>query len=266
MMKKTGSLFVLFAFLFVALLGASLSAKAAPLPQYTAFPSPTPGPDGKIIYIVQPGDTLWRVSAITGVTVDEIRKLNNLGDNDIIREDQKLIIGFGGPPGGQGTTPEAAVTPTPSGPAPTESIGVGTLCIILYKDENGDAVRQEEEPSVSGGAISIANRDGSVSFTKKTIDGYNHQCFEDLKADDYNITVAIPEGYNATTVLNYPIKLHAGDETYLDFGAQPNSQLEAETNALPVESGKKSPLIGILGGLMMLIGIGLGVYAWLVRK
>ena len=60
-------------------LSFTIPALAAPKAQQTVFPTPTPGPDGRIIYIVQPGDTLWRVSAITGVPLDELRGLNNLG-------------------------------------------------------------------------------------------------------------------------------------------------------------------------------------------
>ena len=259
------NLFVIILFASLAFLVGSLPVYAAPQPQYTPFPSPTPGPDGRIIYIVQEGDTLWRVSAITGVPVDEIRKLNNLGENDIIQPGQELLLGLGGP-SVQQSTPGIRVSPTPPKPTQTRETGLGTLCIILYNDENGDAMRQEDEPSIPGGAISIANRDGSISITEDTISGLDHQCFEELTEGDYNVTVAIPEGYNATTILNYPIVLNAGDETYLDFGAQPNSETMAETTTLPSEGGRKSPLFGVLGGILVLLGAGLGVYAWLVRK
>ncbi|MCD6401639.1 MAG: LysM peptidoglycan-binding domain-containing protein, partial [Anaerolineales bacterium] len=200
------NLFVIILFASLAFLVGSLPVYAAPQPQYTPFPSPTPGPDGRIIYIVQEGDTLWRVSAITGVPVDEIRKLNNLGENDIIQPGQELLLGLGGP-SVQQSTPGIRISPTPPKPTQTRETGLGTLCIILYNDENGDAMRQEDEPSIPGGAISIANRDGSVSITEDTISGSDHQCFEELTEGDYNVTVAIPEGYNATTILNYPIVL-----------------------------------------------------------
>ena len=65
-------------------LSFTIPALAAPKAQQTVFPTPTPGPDGRIIYIVQPGDTLWRVSAITGVPLDELRGLNNLGADEPI--------------------------------------------------------------------------------------------------------------------------------------------------------------------------------------
>ncbi|WP_194774378.1 lytic transglycosylase domain-containing protein [Pararhodonellum marinum] len=45
------------------------------------------------IYTVQPGDSLWLISRkLSGVTIDQIKKLNNLNDNRI-KPGQKLIIG-----------------------------------------------------------------------------------------------------------------------------------------------------------------------------
>jgi membrane-bound lytic murein transglycosylase D len=47
----------------------------------------------KKIYQVQPGDTLWKISQkFEGLTIEQIKKLNNLKDNNI-KVGQKLIIG-----------------------------------------------------------------------------------------------------------------------------------------------------------------------------
>ncbi|GAB2615931.1 lytic transglycosylase domain-containing protein [Belliella aquatica] len=48
---------------------------------------------GSKVYTVQPGDSLWLISKkLSGVTIDEIKKLNNLNSNQI-KPGQKLIIG-----------------------------------------------------------------------------------------------------------------------------------------------------------------------------
>jgi hypothetical protein len=65
----TGLCLVFLLILLAAPLG--LPALAAPVAQLTVFPTPTPGSDGRILYTVQPNDTLWRISAITGVSVEE---------------------------------------------------------------------------------------------------------------------------------------------------------------------------------------------------
>ncbi|MEQ9426481.1 MAG: LysM peptidoglycan-binding domain-containing protein [Cyclobacteriaceae bacterium] len=49
--------------------------------------------DGKKVHYVQPGDTLWDISrAYDGLTVDQIKKLNNLKGNGI-KPGQPLVIG-----------------------------------------------------------------------------------------------------------------------------------------------------------------------------
>jgi LysM repeat protein len=248
---------------------------AAPQAQLTVFPTPTPGPDGKIIYIVQPNDTLWRISAITGVKIETIRDLNNLGVNDIIMPGDRLLIGYAGPSGGVPTTgplpTQGLVTPSP-----TAAPGWGILCVLLYNDLNGDSMRQETEPSIPGGEISVSNRLGSVSLTAQTPSGgtdptaekpqeKGYTCFDQLLEGEYLISVAAPEGYNRTTALNQTLRLEAGQTTLLAFGSQANSELEAQTALIP-ESPRKSPIIGIVGGILLVAGVGLGIYAALLRR
>ena len=245
------------------LLGFTLPALAAPALQATAIPTPTPGPDGRIIYIVQPGDTLWKIAALADISIDQLRALNNLTPEDVIAPGDEIFLGLGGP---ATPIPETlpTVTPTPSGPTPTPEIGYGILCVILYNDVNGDAIRQEEEPSIPGGAISIGNADGSFSLTEDTLGGLDHFCVENLEEGEYNATVGIPDGYNPTTAFSASIVLNGGEETYLDFGAQPNSETLANAPA-PIGTGR-SPMLGIIGGLILLAGIGLGIYSAVVRK
>jgi membrane-bound lytic murein transglycosylase D len=55
--------------------------------------SGTSNPSSGNYYTVQPGDTLWTISKkLDGITIDEIKKLNNLNSNQI-KPGQKLIIG-----------------------------------------------------------------------------------------------------------------------------------------------------------------------------
>lgn len=248
-----------FGVVILFILGLTVPVFGAPQAQLTPFPTPTPGPDGRILYIVQEGDTLWRVSAITGVSLDELRALNNLGIDEPIIPGQELLIGYGGP---------AEVIPTP-GPSPTPEIlqptatpepGSGTLCVLVYNDVNGDALRQEEELSVRGAAISVSDTAGEVSLMEVSKAGSDAICFAELPQENYVISVAVPEGYNPTTVMNYSLTLEPGTETYLDFGVQLNTEMIAE--ASPPTGGGKSPLLGILGGLLLVGGIGLGVVAW----
>jgi hypothetical protein len=250
--------------LLVALvwIGAQRPSLAAPLLQLTPFPTPTPGPDGRILYKVQPGDSLLRISLIAGVPLDELRGLNNLtGDNIVVG--QELLLGLGGP---SEVTPTPGPSPTPTEvvPTPTPLPGSGIICVLLYDDRNGDAIRQEEEPSVPGGAISVSNRSGTFSESIETDAGSEPHCFTDLDEGEYTITVAIPDSYNPTTATSYVLDLRTGDETYLGFGAQRNSL--SEVDAPTPEGRSRSPLLGILGGLALLAGLGLALFGTRLLK
>jgi hypothetical protein len=259
----------------VLLLGLSVPAVAAPRAQLTPFPTPTAGPDGRIIYIVQTGDSLWRIAAVAGISVDELRSLNNLGVDAVISPGQQLLLGLGGP---SADVPTQGPPPTATSelPTPTPGIGSGIICVLLFEDVDGDALRQEEEPSLPGGAISVNDLTGAVEITAETPSGglsdalfpgpdeLGFTCFEDLEKGEYNITVAIPDGYNPTTQLSAVVMLNPGEETLIDFGAQPNSETLAEA-PIPAGTGP-SPLLGIVGGVLLLLGVGLGIFAFILTR
>ncbi len=252
------TIFVLVVVLFLGL-GHSLgrNAQAAPPAQVPIY-TPTPGPDGRIVYIVQPNDTLLRISLISGVPVDQLRALNNL-TSDTIYEGQRLLLGLAGP-AEVVVTPGPTPTATPVLPTPSPSPGSGNLCILLFEDRNGDSIRQTEETSIAGGAISINDRLGTTSETVETTANSEHYCFEKLPEGEYSVSVAIPVGFNPTTETSIVLPLKAGDETYIDFGAQVNSQTQEDATLLP-EPEKRTPLLGIIGGLFLLGGLVLAVVA-----
>jgi len=182
------------------------------------------------------------------------------------------MLGIGGP---------AALSPTP-GPSPTlvpptvtppPPPGTTEICVLLYDDFNGDALRQETELGIAGGAVSVGNSAGTFSETKPTISEIDpdteqpvQTCFTDVPEGEYNVSVAVPENYNPTMELSYTFTIKAGDRAFVDFGAQS----QAETIAEPIPendgSGRTSPIFGILGGLLLLGGLGLGWYAYQQRK
>ncbi len=239
----------------VAILWAGLNppATAAPLPQYTYVPTPTPGVDGRIIFIVT-DESPWVIAARFNIPMEELRALNMWGDNPITRPGDEILLGYAGP-AEVTPTPGPTIAPEPALPTPTYEPGWGIICILLYNDLNGDSFRQEEEPSLPGGAISISNRSGTVSITENTVSGLDYQCFEELAEGAYTVSVAVPDGYNSTTLTNRSIDLSAGDITYLGFAAHANS--EAIAQSPPPEEGGRSPMLGIIGGIFLLSALAL---------
>lgn len=231
-----------------------MAIPAAANPQAQAFyQTPTPGPDGRIIYTVKAGDSCLSISLLTGMDITQLRLLNNLDEECFLSEGQELLLGVI-----EEVEPTAGPSPTPtqSPPTPTPFSGNGEICVYLFNDVNGNAMAEESETGIKGGAISLTDRQGQISRTKNTESIDEPVCFEDLPEGEYNISVAPPEGYNPTTTMNYPLVLNAGDYSIVDFGAQISSAGEAPVE----EAGGRSPILGILGAVLLLAGVGLGIY------
>jgi LysM repeat protein len=256
--------FILFALISLLLLGLWLPANAAPGMQQV-IPTATPGADGRILYVVQPGDSCFRVAAIHGITVDQLRQLNaKLDENCTLITGQELLIGIISLAG----TPTAGPFPTPAPPtaSPTPFTGTTEICILLFNDSNGNAFREETEPAVAGGAVSVTENNGEYSAAQDTIipadpEAYQGICFSNVPEGSYNITVGIPENYNPTMSLNYSLDVNAGDRAFVDFGIQSKDE-GIGTGEEPVDEPKTSPLFGVIGGLLLLGGAALGYYAW----
>jgi len=256
--------FILFALISLLLFGLWLPANAAPSLQQV-IPTSTPGPDGRILYVVQPGDNCFRVTAINGITMEQLRQLNSkLDENCSLTTGQQLLIGIVSLEG----TPTAGPAPTAAPPtaSPTPFTGTTEICVLLFNDMNGDAMRQETEPAVAGGAVSVTEINGEYSAAQNTVippdpAAYPGICFSNVPEGNYNITVGVPENYNPTMSLNYSLDVKAGDRAFVDFGIQ-SKAVVVGTNPVPEEQPKTSPVFGIIGGLLLLGGAGLGYYAW----
>jgi murein DD-endopeptidase MepM/ murein hydrolase activator NlpD len=256
--------FILFTLISLLLFGLWLPANAAPNMQQI-IPTATPGADGRILYVVQPGDSCFRVAAIHGITVDQLRQLNSKLDQDCnLIEGQELLIGIISMAG----TPTAGPSPTPAPPtaSPTPFTGTTEICVLLFDDINGNALREEVEPAVAGGAVSVTENNGEYSAAQDTVipadpEAYQGICFSNVPEGSYNITVGVPDNYNPTMNLNYSLEVKAGDRAFVDFGIQ-SQAVVAGTGEEVEPKSSTSPIFGVIGGLLLLGGAGLGYYAW----
>ena len=214
--------------------------------------TPTPGIDGRILYTVKENDTCISIALKNGISEEQLRQLNNLQANDCmaIRPGQQLLIGVRQE---NTPTPTSAVPLTPS---PTPIKGNGTICIFLFNDTNGNAMAETGEPPLASGQVSITDQLSRVNLTGATLDTGDPLCFENIPEGDYNLSVAIPEGYNPTTSMNYKLALGAGDSATVDFGAQPGSRLITSAS----EGSRPSLLLAVLGLFFIAAGLGLWFY------
>ena len=271
-MQKKALVIPIFLVLCAMLFWSVIPVTAERLPQQIT--SPTPDASGRIVYVVQEGGETCLSIALRYLNgdVNQLIQLNGLDADCTISAGQELLLGvYETPTPTQGPSPTA----TSNLPSPTPTPGTGEICVMLFEDIDGNGRKDTGEQPIAGGAISISDQEGITSLTGTTvIDGdpdtneLDPLCFENLPEGDYNISVGPPEGYNATTIMNYPLTLKAGDRSILDFGAQTSSAgaLVAEQVSPEGESTRRSPLLGIMGGVMVLFGIGLGIYLRVLRR
>jgi murein DD-endopeptidase MepM/ murein hydrolase activator NlpD len=263
---NTKRIFIFLTLISMLAFGLWLPASAAPDLRQQIF-TPTAGPDGRIIYIAQPGDNCTRIAGLNGITVDQLRQLNSkLDQNCTIVVGQEYLVGIISQEG----TPTAGPSPTPA-PAtvtPTPFTGTTEICVLLFNDINGNSIREETEPAVAGGAISVTENNGEYSAAQETFipddpAAFQGFCFENVPEGSYNITVGIPDNYNPTMDLNSTLNVKAGDRAFVSFGVQ-SKDVVAGTGQQPENPGEqpRSPLLGILGAFFLLGGAGLGYYAW----
>ena len=247
---------------FILLLGLGILLPGA-TSHAQGFVTATPNPDGRILYIVQEGDTCSLVALKHGIGVAQIRQFNTrLDENCTIVPGQQLVVGL------VVLNPPTSLVPTLLSPTVTTTPVSGTteVCVLLFDDMNGDSLRQETEFGIDGGAVSLTNLNGSYSKTENTTSAKDpdtaepvRACFADVPAGDYNISVAVPDQYNPTMLLSYKLTVKAGDRASIDFGAQSKAVTVSESTD---QGGGRSSVLGIFGLLLLLGGAGLGYYAY----
>ena len=245
-------------------LGAGTAQAGAAL-QATPFQTPTPGPDGRIIYVVEEGDSPWSIAANSGIPLEQLYALNGMVPGDFINPGDRLVLGIGGPviP----TSPPGAAAPPTAIPAtPTPIFGTGVICVLLFADTNGNARLDVGETPLAGGQVSIITLTGALAEEYTTEELYNEDaepdsfCFPDMETGDYNVSVGVPPESNPTTSMNFPVHLDPGDTKYVEFGAQPSGG-EGQSG-----DSTTSTLLGIIGVVMLLAGGGLGYFAARSRR
>lgn len=264
-MKIRVIFFIILFTLGLLLIGMTLPASDANAAPNAQFVTATPGPDGRILYIVVEGDSCSSVALLHGIGVPQLRQLNTrLDENCTLVVGQQLVVGLASsnaPTAGPAPTlPPATVTATPVS-------GTTEVCVLLFDDMNGDALRQETEFGIEGGAVSLTNLNGSYSETQNTTSAIDpdlvepiRSCFSDVPQGEYNVSIAVPDTYNPTMLLSYTLSVKAGDRASIDFGAQ--SKTLTVSNSGESGQGGRSSVLGIFGLLLLLGGAGLGYYAY----
>jgi len=263
-MKARLALFLCLLVILLLLLGIALPLSGASAAPNLQFVTATPGPDGRILYTVVAGDSCLQIAFLHNTTVAQLRQFNTrLDENCTLTVGQQLVVGL------ISVAPTAGAIATLPSPTITATAVSGTteVCVLLFNDANGDALRQETESGIEGGAVSLTNLNGSYSQTQNTSAAVDpdtlepvRACFVNVPGGEYNVSMAVPDTYNATMLPSYTLTVKAGDRASIDFGAQSKTLTASGTTDAPTNN--RSSLLGIFGFLLLLGGAGLGYYAY----
>lgn len=268
---------------------------ATPLIMPTNFPTPTANAEGKIIYIVQPGDSIIHICAVIGRGSDvqciaDLKQMNGLSGNTL-SVGQQLIIGTVGgaavqptattasalepttAPTADANATAAAPLPTTEGqPAPTQATtggGAGSICVTLYNDANGNGVLDAGEGLVAGGNFALLDLGASITLATYATDGASEpHCFENLASGNYRVTSTAPEGYKATTRSDWDLTLAAGSTANLEFGAQSTGGTTGGGQAAPTTDNSRlvRALLAAVGVVLLLVAAGVAGFLVLTRR
>jgi LysM repeat protein/uncharacterized protein YkwD len=125
---------------------ATKAAQALTAPQYiNAVARATARPDGDVIHDVKNGQSLWSIAIEYGVTIEQIRMLNNLPSTDIYAG-QKLVVAKGA------TQPVPTAVQTQIADPPT---ALATPSIIPFQTAASEAGMEEIMPDNHSNSLSL---------------------------------------------------------------------------------------------------------------
>ncbi len=204
---------------------------------YIPLPTSTPNAEGVIFTEVQPGDSLWAISARAGLALDELVDINEITRDHIIKSGDLLITGYGDPPGAeeaidgeetdagseeQASDPEPLPTPPPipteTGPTVADQeVTGGTICLSAFDDVDQDTVHDENE--LLRAAVAITISDGEQVFSNYITDGQSEPfCIKGLTGT-YRVTRSSLPNETLTTPGDYAVVVSEGTAVDIAFGS-----------------------------------------------
>jgi len=237
-------------------------ANPAPIPAAPLATS-TPRPDGSLVHIVQPNDTLWGLSIQYNVSMDQIMQLNGINQDTLLQLDQELVIALPNASGQPTPEPTAVPNSEPTQPAAAPEVAAlnsGKLCVRAFADTNADGTYTAGE-NLAAGVVFILQDAQNAMVATRTSDGLSEPyCFEE-SAGNYSLQIQVPAGRIATSNTQWGVALGPGTRIDINFGSQTGAG-SVVSRASATENSSSRALGGILGIVLLLLAGGL---VWLAR-
>jgi LysM repeat protein len=234
---------------------------SAPAPVYNYVPGPTatPHPDGALVHLVQPGDSLFGLSLQYNVPMDQILQLNGLTKDSFIVIGRELVISAPATTATPEPTLAPKITPTPTPEQVAAAPEATQLCVRAFDDVDANSVYISSEPLLSGALFTLFDPQGK-QLTTYSSDGLSEpHCFNKLAPGNYSISVQPPSGLVATSDRRWSVILDSGATVNVNFGSH-----KVEVTPQPDNSSGAAGSIGLIV-IGVLVGIG-GFYLYQRRK
>ncbi len=187
-------------------------------PTRAPLPTSTPRPDGAIVHIVQPGDTLFGIALKYGVDMEQIRRLNagSIGPDNLIVVGQELVIAA--PPAQPTAVPtEALVVEATATPAAVSAAGP-SICVLAFHDRNGDTFRNDPATEELLPGVEFAVADASGVIARYTTDGVSEPYCLAVSPGAYRVIQTSPSGYTPSGQAERSVALSEAASLSLQFG------------------------------------------------
>ena len=240
-------------------------------------PISTPDPEGNIIYIVQPNDSLWSIAARSGISLQELLELNDIEEDSVVNPGDQLLIGHVTPP----ATPTIYIpTATLPPPMPTQTpLQLRTaICMTAFDDINRNSTLDAGESLLAGVAFTVFN--DQIVIANYITDGASEPyCLEALEAGTYHVTRSKTPNEVLTTQGDWAMTLTEGSELNLAFGSyrqedgindaalDADAQFETRVAGTPVATptaAVQSNNRTIAGMPLIMVLLGIGIIALLL--
>ena len=103
--------------------------------------------------------------------------------------------------------------------APAAQQGTGQICVLAFEDQNGNGVREADEPLLAGVGFTLADASG-VKGSYKSDGNSEPYCFGSLAPAQYTVQARATGGLEVTTVGQWAVPLSNGAQFDVLYGAR----------------------------------------------
>ncbi len=145
--------------------------------------------------------------------------------------------------------------------APAAQQGTGQICVLAFDDQNGNGVREADEPLLAGVGFTLADASG-VKGSYKSDGNSEPYCFGSLAPAQYTVQARATGGLEVTTVGQWAVPLSNGAQFDVMYGARKSDGDTAKpattdgSPSSPANASGMSTLGRIVLGVLGLVVLG----------